>query len=77
MDLTTLQLAERIALAAVEAFCVLDVDGTIVGPRDHRAAQAVLRALRENHVWLHRTVQDAEGVIDGAAPSEVLPEVEA
>lgn len=90
MDLTTLQIAERIAEAAIDArinymhklatvwrrqSMAAPFDSTSVG--SETPAQAVLRTLRENHVWLHRTVQDADGVIDGDAPTEVLPEAEA
>lgn len=75
MDLTTREVAELIAQA---------VDDSIAWDRYEQqrvftlrlGADAVLRTLHEHHVWLHRTVQDADGVIDGEAPTEVLPEVE-
>jgi hypothetical protein len=74
MELTTLQIARRIADAvlAVAPYPLYRNTSEADVP-----TQAVLRTLRENGVWLHRVVQDADGVIDGEAPSEVLPEVEA
>lgn len=68
-DLTTLQLAEKIAVAVLEA--AYDSGKGFMWEHAHEHASAVLRTLHENESWFCRAPQDENG--DGIDLDQIRP----